>query len=256
MNEWKKIKRQAKRSGDAEVPGLYLEVFGANYSGAVTPARARESIIEACEEMLIMAKGKSNDEAVSLESINEKLDRILAWMEKVKPTGFDGVVEVEGKAKKIKVSDPISAEVKLATGLKDQEKEAKKEEKITIEKVREVATRYSNAFGMNDLLACVSKFDGAKKLSGVAEANYPMFVAEMMGRLDREGTKTEEPKKEEVKEEAKKITLDEIKPKAKAFMDKNGTEALAALLKSFGAAKLSEVAGDKYPALLEALVNA
>lgn len=249
MNEWKKIKRKAKQAGDAELPGLYLEVFGAGYSGAVTSSRARESIIEACEEMIHMAKKiKSNESAVSLESINAKLDRILAWMSAVKPTGFDGTVSVNGKAAKIEVmkEEPKKEE-------KPKVEEPKKEEaKITIEVLRATATKYSNAFGMTDLLACVGKFDGAKKLSGVAESNYAMLNAEMEARLAREGEK----KPEEPKAEAKPVTLDEIKPKAKAFMDKNGTDALAALLKSFGAAKLSEVKSDKYPALLEALVNA
>lgn len=243
MNDWRKLARRAKKAVDSEIHGLYQETFGAEFSGNVTPARARESIIEACMEMLNMAKGKSSTEEITLDTINTKLDKILSWMNHVKPTGFDGVVAVEGKAVKVDVPPP-------------PKKEEPKEKEVTIEQLREIATRYSTAFGMKDLLALVSQH-GAKKLSEVDPKDYALLASDMNARIEREGAKPAEAATPEKSEEKKpEITLDAIKPQAKAFFDKNGEKALAALLKSFGAKKLSEVAADKYPALMEALLNA
>lgn len=48
----KQITRQARRAPPDELHDLYMEVYGADYSGNVTDDRARESISEACAELL------------------------------------------------------------------------------------------------------------------------------------------------------------------------------------------------------------
>lgn len=228
MNDWRKIRRQAKYV-DADLHVLYQEAFGADFSGSVTPSRARESIIEACKEMLTMGSKTTFDIEAAFERLNEKIDRILQSVngrkEKPKDEVFIPITQIDGTKKLVQVASTV-----------------------TIEKLREIATRYSTAFGMKDLLAIVGQH-GGKKLSEVAEADYTLLASEMEARLAREnGAKAVEV--------APEITLDAIKPQAKAFFDKNGEKALAALLKTFGAKRLSEVTPDKYPALMEAFINA
>lgn len=133
--------------------------------------------------------------------------------------------------------------------------EKEPEPTITIEQLRKMATRYSAAFSMEELLSLNQKIGGAKKLSAIDPGNYAILYSEMEERLKKENGKkaTAGTPSPERTEKIMALTLDVVKEKAKAFMDKNGQGALVALLKAFGAGKLSELAADKYAAFVEAI---
>lgn len=71
----KQITRQARRAPPGELHDLYMEVYGADYSGNVTDDRARESITEACHELL----NKKGEPAARTEAAREpEPDRVEA----------------------------------------------------------------------------------------------------------------------------------------------------------------------------------
>jgi hypothetical protein len=279
MKREKEIIRIAKKAGDDKLHTLYMEVYGADFAGAVTPERARASIITACKELLSRGKLAAQPEGQEIDTMTTeefqtatlaKLDRILSVLvpdkqekvpEKVKAAA-DKVIEDSKitdyvKANpKCKASDLIR-EFKISQNRAAKFLASKKEEKteeITIEMLREMATKYSAAFGMEALLSVNVKFGGAKKLSACDPASYSLLWNEMKAALDRAPTA-----------EAPALSLDEVKAKAKGFVEKNGAPALSALLKAFGAEKLGPtsegdprkgLAVEKYAALVEAIDNA
>jgi hypothetical protein len=133
-------------------------------------------------------------------------------------------------------------------------------EDVTIEMLREMATKYSAAFGMERLLALNMKHGSAKKLSGIDPKMYGVLYGAMGDELAKA---SEAAVKETVKEEPKKapegvaiITIEYVREKAAAFLTAHGQASLQALLKAFGAGKISELDKAKYPAFLEAISNA
>jgi hypothetical protein len=227
-----------------------MEVFGADFAGSVTPDRARASIIEACRELLNQNRSKPMEEILKsilaeMEKSNELLTRIARATEGKRQSTL---MAVDG-AKQREAMENAAAEPKPCPKV-----EIYPEKTITIEQLREVATKYSAAFGMEDLLALNLKFGGGeKKLSKIAPENYSILHKEMTARLEREDGKkaVEAPKKEEGP------TLDDVKAKAKGFLDKNGAAALTAILKvAFKVEKVSALKPEQYPAFIEAISNA
>lgn len=270
-SQLKTIIRAARRAALDELRELYMEVYGAHFAGSVTPERARASIISACREML--ERGKMNHLAAQGQEkiMEEILKQILATNEKQVEILTRIVKALEGSpapAKPYTSAGPVPTkkEIKEQDAARVKEKdgtvvfkpvddgnggkkleEVKSEPTITIEQLREMATKYSAAFGMEDLLKLNQKYGGAKKLSQVPAEQYTMLHEEMKSRLDREnGSKATE----------KPLSLDEVKAKAKVFMDKNGQGALVALLKAFKAEKISALPAEQYPAFVEAISNA
>lgn len=270
--DFKKIMRWARRASEEEVRALYFEVYGAYFSGPVTVERARASIEEACREMLergkldpsqyhttgdeIMAKQEITLETILTEmremsaALTQKIMDMDATLNVLARKLIDATPEKPAKAKKEK--EPKEEKPGTVMMVPEGPKgEAKLVEVPTLEVMREVATKYSAAFGMNDLISAFKRL-GAAKLSDVVEENRALLLRELRERLEKENGK----KATEVIDAPKTITLDDVKPKAKAFLDKNGKEALAGLLKAFGAGKLSEVPAEKLTAFAEALDNA
>ncbi len=256
-----KIIKMARRAGDAEVRRLYREVYGADFGGRVTVERARESVIEACEELVNHGRQDMTTAEFQAEVI-KKLDAILnnltsgpmtaaevaaspANRKAVNPEKEPGVArsmaaEADAEIKDYVREHPGAKVFKIslnrARGYLPEKKPA-----VTLEELRDVATRYSAAFGMEELLKLNVRHGGAKKLSLVDPAEYAGLAAEMRERLDRDG---------------KAPTREELKAKAVAFVAKAGEPALVALLRAFKADRLSAVAEDKVAAFAEALDNA
>lgn len=149
---------------------------------------------------------------------------------------------------------------------------------VTIELLRAKSVEFTDTkkgFGMEAWLELAQKITGKKAVKDIPKEMYGAFygamdveLAKKAGTLAPDPVKTEAPaaaaapavekKPEPVKAApaVSSVTLDTIKPAAKAFMDKAGQPAFVAVLKAFGAVKLSEVDPAKYPALLEAITNA
>lgn len=149
---------------------------------------------------------------------------------------------------------------------------------VTIEMLRAKSVEFTDTkkgFGMEAWLELAQKITGKKAVKDIPKEMYGAFygamdveLAKKAGTLAPDPVKTEAPaaaaapavekKPEPVKAApaASSVTLDTIKPAAKAFMDVAGQPAFVAVLKAFGAVKLSEVDPAKYPALLEAITNA
>jgi hypothetical protein len=258
VNEWKEIKRRAKRAGDSDIPTLFLEVFGASYAGQVTTERARESILEACAEML--ERSQPGTRRTTMEAI---LKDILAEAQKTNELLLR-LINGSGETKPAKVKAPkITEEFKPVVQPDGTTKLVEQTPEITPEVLRAVASVYAKKFGMEDLLKLNVKF-GAKKLTDILPANRAALMTEMQGRIDREGQIDREPtNRAAAAAEAPKptvlvkvITLDELKVMGGKFLKKHGEIKLGELLKAFGVAKLSAVPSDKYPALAEAFTNA
>lgn len=153
-----------------------------------------------------------------------------------------------------------------------------KEQSVTVEMIRELATEYMRRFGTADLLEINLKIGGAKKLSEIDPASLPLLYQEMKTRIEREEAPKEDPKAKRErlqaeraaqvhdgeaalvkglkKREEQKATVDDVKRVAKKFMEEHGEKALAKLIHAHGGKKLSEVPEAKLPALYEALSNA
>lgn len=253
--DYKKIMRWARRASDSEVRALYFEVFGATFSGLVTVERARASLEEACKELLERGKvqdstqynrtgdddmAKNDEMQAGFKAITEKLLEIDATLNVILRKLMGAPAEPKKEEKFVPVATP-SGEKKLA-------------EVPSMDELREVATAFSKAFGMNDLVALFKKLGAPRgRLSEIVDENKPLLLTELKGRLAKENGSTAAP---DALSTPAPVTLDQAKVKAKAFMDANGAPAFSALLKSFGAAKLSEVPVEKLGALVEALANA
>jgi hypothetical protein len=146
---------------------------------------------------------------------------------------------------------------------------------VTIEMIRERSTVYSDSknFGMDAWLALAQKVTGQKKVKDIPKEMYGAFYAAMNDDLDKRAKEQKEPlstakpslpplaavpdaPKPAAPVNGSAITIEHLKEKAKVFMDANGQPALVALVKAFGATKISEIAPAKYPAFLEAISNA
>lgn len=138
---------------------------------------------------------------------------------------------------------------------------------VTIEILRATATKYSEVFGMEKLLALNAKHGGAKKLSGIDPKMYGVVYGAMTDDLaaaeaiqanaEKPPTNGELAKKAEtLAKEIGPITIEKVREHAAAFLAKNGEPAFRAVLKAFGAEKLSGVPEDKRGAFLEAIDNA
>jgi hypothetical protein len=254
--DYKKIMRWARRASDSEVRALYFEVFGATFSGLVTVERARASLEEACKELL--ERGKVQDSTqynrTGDEIMAKDTDKMLEEMRAGFKATTEKLLEIDATLnvilRKLMGEAPKSGEKFVPVSTPDGEK--KLAEVPSMDELREVATAFSKAFGMNDLVALFKKLGAARgRLSEIVDENKPLLLTEMKGRLEKEnGTAAAGAL------DLPPVTLDQVKERAKAFMDKNGKEPFAALLKTFGAAKLSEVPAEKLGALAEALSNA
>jgi hypothetical protein len=147
MNPWKETRRRAKRAG-ADIPALFLEVFGASYAGQVTSERARQSIIEACDEMLERSQPekRSNMEQILKDILAEsqKTNELLLRL-------INGGEVAPKKVKAPKVTEEYKPVVQSdgSTKLVEQPKVAD----VTPEALRAIATIYSKKFGMQILHA-------------------------------------------------------------------------------------------------------
>ncbi len=133
----------------------------------------------------------------------------------------------------------------------------KRDGEITLETLREVANRLAQAKGPEIVGLLVPQYGHERKLSKVDPKYYPALLKAFEDRL----AGGPEPEEEEIVEEddpapKPELTLDEVKAAAKQFLERNSKEALVALLKAFGASKLSEVPPARFAALYEALTNA
>lgn len=142
-----------------------------------------------------------------------------------------------------------------------------KVEDVTIEMLRAMATKYSEVFGMEKLLALNTKHGGAKKLSGIDPKMYGVVYGAMTDDLaaaEALKSNAEKPltngdlkaKAETLAKEIGPISIEKVREHAAAFLAKNGEPAFRAVLKAFGAEKLSGVPEDKRGAFLEAIDNA
>lgn len=142
---------------------------------------------------------------------------------------------------------------------------------VTIEQIRERSTVYSDAknFGMDAWLALAQKITGQKKVKDIPKELYGLFYATMgddLEKLVKDRANLSKPSlvppatntaPVEQKTAAKgEITLETVRGEAAKFIETNGQPALVALVKAFGATKISEIAKEKYPAFMEALGNA
>lgn len=131
---------------------------------------------------------------------------------------------------------------------------------VTIEMIRERSTEYSakENFGMDAWLALAQKVTGQKKVKDIPKEMYGAFYAAMGDALAlRKANLPNLPKPSgEPAKAADPVTVDQLRAKAKEFMGKNGEPAFVALVKAFGATKLSEIALEKRGAFLEAISNA
>jgi hypothetical protein len=144
--------------------------------------------------------------------------------------------------------------------------------------IRERSTVYSDSknFGMDAWLALAQKVTGQKKVKDIPKEMYGAFYAAMgdeleklakdRATLDQAALPSQNgapftagwlpPRWRSPPPQRTAITIEQLKDKAKVFMDANGQPALVALVKAFGATKISEIAKEKYPAFLEAISNA
>lgn len=280
MNYWLKIKREARRADTVALARLYEEVYGAAYSGSVTEERARESIVEACDQMIHKERHMAKDATINdvmdyLAKIEEMLHRALKTPGHIAtpdlPAGAPGAkkrpeteLHVDGKGKPAEAKEKAPPlKVEDATEVSDEE-------------LREVATKFTSVFSMNDLLKLNQKF-GGKKLSEIPKERRAELVWEMKVGLARHenGDKAEDPKARAERTQAERaasvhdgeaalvkglkerVTIDDIRRVGQEFVNKNGDPAFRALLKAIGkAGKISEVDAKHYPALFEALSNA
>lgn len=128
---------------------------------------------------------------------------------------------------------------------------------ITIEMLREMATKYSSAFGMPKLLELNLKHGGVKKLKDLDKGIYGVLYGAMSDELAKAATPAPEGAGAVTNGKPPEgITKDKLREAAAQFIAANGEPALHAVLKAFGAHKISEVAAEKYPAFLEAISNA
>jgi hypothetical protein len=121
---------------------------------------------------------------------------------------------------------------------------------VPLSTLREAASKYAAKYGMNELLEKVVRY-GTKKINEVPEESRDALYKDLQEKLVEDiGTEKEhvDPKNNLGLEDLKKVGGD--------FINKNGPDAFKQLIKTFGAAKLSEVKPEKYAALHEALTNA
>jgi hypothetical protein len=193
-------------------------VFGAGFSGSVTIERARESVIEACSE-LIEVKRKPTAEDQEMETLlkmiveliaenNKRLEAIAKEMEnlaieapkkgrgKKADTAPEAPAAPQSGAASANTSPSTStestagapatpkAEAGSAAPKAATEKTASDSE-VTIETVRHVSTKYSadSNFGMNGWLELAQKVTGQKKVKDIPPALYHTFVKEMEAGL-------------------------------------------------------------------------
>lgn len=148
---------------------------------------------------------------------------------------------------------------------------------VTIEMIRAVSTEFSDSknFGMDAWLALAQEVTGQKKVKDIPPTMYGAFFGAMKDRLAKlyaerkdkaalkgpalppqDGAQKNATVEKPVVGSNGMITIELLKEKAKVFMDKNGQPALVALVKAFGATKISEIAKEKHGAFLEAIGNA
>lgn len=273
----KAIVREAKRASDGEVRSLFFEVYGCTFAGKVTIEIARASIVSACKELLERGSVEAQPAGQEITIMEETLKQILeemkisnSWLKTIAMAGRPAEGKPEKKNGK-KPAEEAPAEkpgtVTFVPGAPDKDgikhleeqpaKKAEAEPTVTIEMLREAATKYSAAFGMEDLLKLNTTFGGAKKLSAIDPSAYATLFKEMTARLANENGKKAVTPAEPV------ITVEQVKAAAGNFAEKCGAPALASLLKTFGADKLTNAKPDartpldpsKYAAFLEAVTN-
>lgn len=203
------------------------------------------------------------DKAIKgLESELDDLKKIVAEME-----GLTKAMEKEPKKGrgKAKAEEPVPAGE--PTPHKDGGALLVKD--VTIEMLRETATKYAEVFGMEKLLM-LNKKAGSAKLSGIPTEMYGSVYGQMTTdlaaaeTLKKEGKPVEKPADDPAKLQAElnaapttpPLTIEKMREHAAAFLSKNGEPAFKAVLKAFGAEKLSGVPSAKWPAFLEAIDNA
>ena len=196
-----------------------------------------------------------------LETELDDLKKIIGEMEKTISAAESGEKKARGKKEKPAAETPPAGEPKPhaeggALLVKD----------VTIEMLREMATRYAEVFGMEKLLG-LNKKHGSAKLSGIDPKMYGVVYGEMQSDLaaaeaiKKQGGTVEKVNGDPAKlqEELNKapstppLTIEKVREHAAAFLSKSGEPAFKAVLKAFGAEKLSGVPAEKWPAFLEAI---
>jgi hypothetical protein len=137
--------------------------------------------------------------------------------------------------------------------------EPKKEEKpkITVEALRAQISKFAEKFGMNEALAMNERYGGSRKVSGIPEVKYETVFLEMEKKIQADAKSESEAAADS--EDHSQPTIEDVREVAKTFLATYGEEALKELVGKFvkGAEpKISKVAPEQYPALMEALSNA
>lgn len=215
-----------------------------------------DSIMELSKELTERAERAIKGLQAELAALNE----IVAEMEGKKPLSE----EIKAKLKAAGIGHPEIPKdekpTKKKTSKETPVEEPKKDEPIapalkvgdiTIEKLRELATKYAEVFGMEKLLALNAKHGSSKKISGIAPEMYGVVYGAMDTELAAHEKAAGEP--EAIKKAAETLSLELVRPVAAQFIAANGEPAFKALIKAFGAEKLSQVPPEKYTALVEAM---
>jgi hypothetical protein len=203
-------------------------------------------------EMTKELRDRAEKALAGLRTGLDELNSIVADLEKTAKLAESGKQKAgeERRGKKAAATEP------------EPEKKPVLVQDVTIEMLRETATKYSEVFGMEKLLSLNTKHGGAKKLSGIDPKMYGVVYGAMTDDLAAAATiKTQGNGgiPEVAGGKAKEIgplTIEKMREHAAAFIAKNGEPAIKAVLKAFGTEKISGVPEDKRGAFLEAIDNA